>query len=115
LHEQPNHGTFREYGAVWFHDRHATATQQGLAFAAGCAWDRLIASPKPRGYDWIDGDAEILRAMGYTRKEIEALVGAASAMLGARMTVHRRVADALHERDLVAADFPALCAGERIG
>jgi hypothetical protein len=53
--------------------------------------------------------------MGHTRREIDALTIAASAMLGARMTVHRRVAEALHERDLQADDFPALCAGERIG
>lgn len=112
--ELPAHGTTHEYGAVWFNDRHATATQLALAYAAGCAWDRCIAAPTPKGMTWVDGDAEILRDMGHSRREIEALTIAASAMLGARMTVHRRVADALHERDLVAADFPALIAGEKL-
>jgi hypothetical protein len=112
LHETPAHGTFTEYGAVWFNDRHASATQQGLAFAAGSAWDRCVAAPRPKGYDWVDGDADVLRAMGYTRKEIGALVTASLAILTARMPVHARVARALYDRDLQAADVARLMQGE---
>lgn len=115
LHETPNHGTWSEYGAVWFNDRHATPTQLAIAIAAGRAWDRLVAAPPPRGMVWVDGDGDLLRKMNYTRNEIEALTTAAAAILAGRMTTHRRVSDALHEHDLTRHDLERLATGERLG
>ncbi len=109
---KPNHGTVRMYGCVWFHDRHATPTQLALAYAAGCAWDRSVKTPNQRGYEWVDGDAEILRRMRYTKREIDALALSASAILHGRASVHARVARALYEHDLDESDLEAIAVGE---
>jgi hypothetical protein len=107
LGDEPNHGDWRTYGAVWFYDRHAPVLSLSLAYAAGCAWDRMLGEESA-------GDFELLRKMRYTRREIDALVLASSAILSARMPVHRRVTAALYERDLTGRDISRIVSGERL-
>lgn len=107
LGDEPCHGTWRMYGAVWFNDRTATPTQLAIAIAAGCAWDRGM-------HEESEGDFRLLRTMRHTRKEIDALVVAASAILSGRMAIHQRCARALYERDLDAGDILRIVEGERI-
>jgi hypothetical protein len=107
LGDTPLHGDWRQYGAVWFYDRTATATQLSLAIAAGCAWDRGMGEES-------EGDYRLLRTMRQTRREIDALVLAASAIMAGRLAIHQRCARALYERDLTAADIPRLVEGERL-
>lgn len=107
LHAKPCHGDFWEYGAVWFENRGATATQQALAFAAGCAWDRGMGEESV-------GDYQLLRRMRYLSREIDALVLSASAILSGRLAVHQRCARALYDRDLTAVDVARIVAGERL-
>lgn len=107
LGDEPNHGDWRTYGAVWFYDRHAPVAALSLAYAAGCAWDRMLGEES-------EGDFDLLRKMRYTRREIDALVVASSAILSGRMPIHRRVTAALYERDLDARDVARLTAGDRV-
>lgn len=107
LGDRVNHGTWKVWGCVWFDDRNAAPMQLSLAYAAGVAWDRSLGEES-------EGDFEILRKMRYTRREIDALVLASSALLAGRMPLHTRCTRALYDRDLTAVDVARLAAGERL-
>lgn len=98
-------------GYAWFHG-HETRDRAALALmlAAGIAWERAIrGKPRVRG-----ADAEALRGYCGSRREYEAYITAAGAMLAGRQAAHARVTRALLDRDITGADIAAICRGETL-
>jgi hypothetical protein len=95
------------FGDVWFPE--AFGVQGALMYAAGAAWEK--ATPSGYGHEH---DLRAIRTLGFRGPALNSLLLAAGDMLAARGPIHRRVTQALLEKDLSGHDIAALARGERL-
>lgn len=92
-------------GYAWF--ERVFGVRGAIMSAAGCFWERSVGG---RG---TSDDRALIRRLGFTsRKDLDALVISAGAILTARKRAHKLVTKALLRHDLSGADITAIAEGE---
>lgn len=99
---------YTHFATTWWGGRRRLAL--ALMYAAGVAWCAMSGRSKTEAR----GDVQRMRELGFSEHDRKILAGTARAYLESRdgQKAHRRIAEALTERDLTGADVARILAGD---